>query len=153
MALFGRGKKKPTRILAPIDPKWARSPVGNFFTLLDLDPDQLKLSGQGGVYVIWHGGVKSKWVFVDDTDNLASALVNAMDNEDITQFQVNGGLFVAWAPIAENFRKGVVLFLTQTMKPIIENPNAPKSESDTLFAVPVFGPGSEPGVKENEEKA
>ena len=76
-----------------------------------------------------------------------------MDNEDITQFQVNGGLFVAWAPIAENFRKGVVLFLTQTMKPIIENPNAPKSESDTLFAVPVFGPGSEPGVKENEEKA
>lgn len=145
MALFGDKKKPETpKITSTLDPKWVKSKKGVFNRLLDFEPEEENIRGVGGVYVIWHGGVKPSWVFVGETPDLARSINDAIDNGEIEAFEINGKLFVTWSPVLEEFRRGVVLFLTQTLKPEIENPLAPKEESDTTYLIPVLLPGEQP---------
>jgi len=143
MAIFGGSSGGARRAnQKPSDPKWVRSPKGGFYQLLSLDPDELNLRDVGGVYVIWHGGVRPQWVYVGETPSLARALNNAMDDEEIAQYDINGKLFVSWSPVVEKLRRGVVLYLTQSMSPLVENPRAPKEETKDTYAIPVIAPGA-----------
>tara|TARA_B100000315_G_C14588277_1_gene594331 strand:+ start:1352 stop:1801 length:450 start_codon:yes stop_codon:yes gene_type:complete len=144
MALFGDKKNKPPKITNPIDPKWAKSTSGTFNRLLSFDPESANIRDVGGVYIVWHGGVKPAWVYVGETPNLARSINELLDNDDVTQFEINGKLYISWSPVLEDYRRGVVLYLTQTLKPEVENPRAPKEESDTTYLIPVLLPGEEP---------
>jgi len=100
MALFGRssgGARRANRKLS--GPKWVRSPKGRFYQLLNMVPDELNLRDVGGVYVIWHGGVRPQWVFVGKTPSMTHALNKAIVNPDITQYDVNGKLYFSWSPV------------------------------------------------------
>ena len=108
----------------PLDPEWARNKRGKFHRLSHLDTTAEGLNGKAGVYVIWHSGVKPGWVYVGRSDNLATAIDAATDDGDIMSYEINGGLFVTWSPVLNNRQNGVVRFLTDTMKPKIENPDA-----------------------------
>ncbi len=141
MSLFGDKTDRP-KITNPIDPKWVRSPKGGFYQLLQLDTDEANLDGVGGVYIVWHGGVKPAWVYAGESPNLARAINEVADNEDVTQYEVNGKLYVSWSPVLEEYRRGVVLYLTQVLKTLVENPRAPKEESDTTYLIPVTTPGA-----------
>ena len=144
MALFGGKKSGTPKIVKPIDPKWAKTSSGAFNRLLSFDPESANIRDVGGVYIVWHGGVTPAWVYAGETPNLARSINELLDNDDVTQFEINGKLYVSWSPVLEEFRRGVVLYLTQTLKPEVVNPRAPTAETDETYLIPVLLPGEEP---------
>ena len=119
--MFGRSKVKPFASDRPMDPNWATSASGRFHRLVTLDPEAEGLSRVGGVYAIWHSGVRPEWVFVGHTEDLAGTLHHVAGNDDIMGFDVNGGLYVSWCLIREEYRNGVVRHLHDTLKPLVDN--------------------------------
>lgn len=130
MGLFGFGghddddEDNVPIITEPVDPHWVLSPEGRFFPFLELDPEEMGLTGVGGVYVIWHAGVRPEWVYAGHGPDLAAEFHSAGNNNEITYYEKNGGLFVAWAPVKEMFRPGVVKFIEQSFKTLVANPGA-----------------------------
>lgn len=119
-------KKKPASGYTgpPIEVDWARNRREKFHRLTHLDTTVEGLRGQSGIYVIWHSGVKPGWVFVGKSNNLASALDEAQENEDIGEYEVNGGLYVTWTSVVDEHQNGVLRFLYDSMKPKVDNPQA-----------------------------
>lgn len=132
MALFGSDEKETPQFTKPVEPNWVRTPEGGFLHLLSLDPEELGLGNVGGVYLIWHGGVKPEWVYTGHTKDLAAALHQAGNNSEINYYDKNGSLFVAWAPVKEPYRPGVVKYIQDSFKTLIPNP-----EGFTAKTVPV----------------
>jgi hypothetical protein len=124
-----------------MDPQWARSPTGRFHRFIHLDPEERGLSGVTGVFVLWHGGVKPEWVYVAKAKDLAAALHEVAKDEDVMYYEVRGGLFVTWSPILPQYQDGVVRFLAESLKPVIENPAAVALKAK---AIPVFPPAYHP---------
>lgn len=141
MPLFGRGKVKPIHSGVPMDPNWAKSARGRFHRLIRLDPEAEGLSGLGGVYVIWHAGIRPEWVFVGHTDDLASTFHHVGRDSDIMGFEINGGLYVSWSLIREEYRDGVVRHLHDTLKPLVANVAVARMD---VPPVPVIAPRREP---------
>lgn len=139
MALFGRGNDAPPVYAEPQDPKWVRASSGHFHRLVHIDPEEEGLSRASGVYVIWHSGVKPGWVYAGRSNDLATALHEAGNSDDIMSYEVHGGLFVTWALVKDEFQNGVLKYLTDTMRPHIANPAAAKIDD---YPVPVLPPGS-----------
>lgn len=141
MGLFGFGgddnNSDVPAFTDPVDPGWVYAPGGGFFSFLEMDPEELGLSGQGGVYLIWHAGVKPEWVFAGHTNDLAAALHADGNNKDITNYEKHGGLFVAWAPVKPPYRPGVVKYLELSFKTEVPNPGA---YDDKTRPVPVTPP-------------
>jgi len=130
--MFSRFKKKkpaPAYEGPPLDPEWVRNARGKFYRLSMLDTVAEGLKGLSGVFVIWHSGVKPQWVYVGHSDDLASAIDAAAEDEDIGSYEINGGLFVTWSPVRKERQPGVVKFLHEAMKPAVQNP-AVKSIED-----------------------
>ncbi len=98
LGFFKKNKPGSAYTGPPIDVDWVRNSRGKFHRLLHLDTTSEGLKGLSGVYVIWHSGVKPGWVYVGRADNLASALDAAQDNEDIDEYEINGGLLSSPAP-------------------------------------------------------
>ena len=45
------------------DIKWRKSPRGEYYRLFMIDDfSELKLDNVGGVYLLWHGGIKPSWL-------------------------------------------------------------------------------------------
>lgn len=126
MGLFGRKKDKPAKGYdgPPIDPEWARNRNGKFFRLIHFDPVVEGLRGIGGVFVVWHSGVKPRWVYVAMANDLAPAMEAVMDRDDIMEYDINGGLFITWSPIKDKFRPGVLRYLHENMDTLVPNPEA-----------------------------
>ena len=91
-----------------------------------LDSEKAGLSGIGGIYAIWHGGVRPEWVYIGMSNDLAATFRDLAGNEDICNYNVRGGLFVSWALILEDYRGGVLRFLNDSMKPLVPNPEIPR---------------------------
>lgn len=130
--------KKPAVSGPPEDPKWSRSAKGHFRRFLTLDPEEEGLTGKGGVFVIWHGGLRPGWVFVGASADLAKEIHDTADIDAILEFEAKGGLFVSWSTIREEFQGGVLRYLNETMSPLVENPTLSKIEDDPI---PVILPG------------
>jgi hypothetical protein len=135
---FVYGSSSASGYSTAFDPHWARSPGGRFFRLNYLDPEAEQLSGASGVFVIWHGGVRPSWVYVDGGDDLATSLHAIVGNEDVMSFEVNGGLFVTWALIRPECLEGVLAHLIRALRPRIPPPVPPPV--DTML-IPVLIPG------------
>lgn len=140
MALFGLGSKKDPQISSVQDPGWVRSPGGRFHRFIVLDAEKEGLSGIGGIYAIWHGGVRPEWVYIGKSNDLAATFQELAGNGDIRNYNVRGGLFVSWALIREEFRNGVLYFLNDSMKPLVPNPDIP---GKGVTPIPVIGPLTE----------
>lgn len=137
MGLFGGDKVKSYAKSAPVDPHWARDAKGRFFRLMRLDTDQAGLPGKGGVFVIWHQGVKPQWVYVGAANNLGAAVDACLDNEEITGYETNGGLYVTWCLIKPDFQPRVQRYLINRLGPLVDDPKGPPKGTDP---VPVFPP-------------
>jgi len=114
------------------NPHWAKTAQGSYNRLAFLEPEHLGLSGTGGVYVIWHAGIRSEWVYVGKSNNLARALDTIMDNEDVMYYDSQGGLFVTWALVREEYHDGVLRFLIDSMKPLVRTPRPPSNKVKPL---------------------
>jgi len=136
--MFGRSKKSkpaPAYTGPAIDPGWVRNRQGKFYRLMSLDTDAVGLNGLSGVYVIWHSGVKPQWVYVGASDNLGHAIERAAHDDDISSYEVNGGLFVTWSPILKERQNGVVRYLSEVMRPAIDNPAAAKIDDGPINVI------------------
>lgn len=146
MAIFGSFTKKPSGPARPpaglpADPKWSRTASGHFRRFTNMDPEAEGLSGKGGVFVILHGGLRPSWVYAAASADLARALHDVADDDDVMAYEVNGGLFVTWAFIRDEFQGGVAKYLNETMDPQVENPAATLADDEP---VAVYFPGKEP---------
>ncbi len=141
MALFNPGKKKQGSQFASVqDPGWVKSPGGRFHRFMVLDAEKVGLPGIGGIYAIWHGGMRPEWVYIGKSDDLTATFRDLAGNEDIRAYNVRGGLFVSWALILEEYRGGVLRFLNDSMKPLVPNPEIP---GGNVTPIPVIGPLTE----------
>ena len=118
------------------DPAWARSPRGLFFRLIHLDPEEEGLSGVGGIFVVWHAGLRPQWVFVSAADDLAAAIHRLADDADVMSYEVNGGLFVSWALVRPEYRSGAVAYLTGRLRPAIGSDVPPAAGLPVIAIAP-----------------
>lgn len=150
MMWFGKKKDEDDEPKGPVgpprDPKWVKSPVGGFFKLAILDPEELGLSKVGGVYVVWHAGVRPRYVIIGNTEDLAGTFHNLGRDDEIMYYDRHGGLYVTWAFVRDKVRPGVVRYLEDVLKPLFPTPSPPKKGT---VPVAVFPPGyTPPGEKE-----
>lgn len=147
MALFGKKKKDFGPVVAPIDPKWAKSSDGRYPHFFDLDPEAARLMGASGVFIIWHGGIQPGWVYVGWSDNIGESLRELADDDDVDFYERRGRLFVSWCFIRQDYQQSVVAFLTKALKPKVANPAAEGlSIADLIPVVP-------PGITEEQKKS
>jgi len=55
-----------------------------------------------------------------------------MDNEEVMYYDSQGGLFVTWALVRKEYQDGVLRFLIDTLKPLVDTPNPPKKKVKPL---------------------
>ncbi|MEE9544829.1 MAG: hypothetical protein V3V55_04430 [Rhodospirillales bacterium] len=123
----------------PRDANWVKSPGGGFYRLLNLDPEEAGLSGVSAVYIIWHAGMRPKWVYVGRAKDLAKALHDLAGNDEIMDREIHGGLFVTWSLIREEFQDGVVSYLIENLEFLVDNPAARRNKDRPI---PVIVPGN-----------
>ena len=114
------------------DPKWGRTRTGGFNRLNDLDPEAAGLKGANGVLVIWHAGVRPRWLYIARSDDLAASFRELGARDDLMSYEANGGIYATWALIRDELQDGVVGFLTKILKPLLPNPDVPGPEVDPV---------------------
>ena len=119
-----------------IDPEWARNKRGKFHRLNTLESVAEGLVGFSAVYVIWHSSVKQGWVYVGRKNDLAMALDEAADNEDIQEYEPIGGLLISWSHIVANRQNGVLRYLHDAMKPKVNSRAVHDIEDDPIKVIP-----------------
>lgn len=124
----------------PVDPGWRRDGDGTFHRLAEIDVDAAALRGQGGVFVLWHGGIRPRWVNVGATDDLGAALAASAQDTDVRGFEVHGGLFATWCLLPAEDRAGVEAYLRSLMCPILHTAAEPARLWPRRRVVPVLMP-------------
>ena len=98
--------------------------------LMDMDPVALGLAGQGGIYAVWHLGVRPQWLRVGAAANLGAALSQLVQMPWIEAHRDNQGVFVAWCCPSHNQSAGFVRYLVETLAPAFQS--APFSGDQAL---------------------
>lgn len=144
IGLFSRKKAADEAVGDPVDINWVRNSKGRFHNVLRLDVVAEGLRGKGGVYVIWHGGVQPDWLYVGFSSDLGRQIDPLIDDPRFEEFMDRSGVYVTWAFVSEEFRHGVVRYLTERLDPEIENPAAQPlcKGPDRVVPIAVFPPGN-----------
>ena len=117
--------------------KWRQSARGEFYRLMMMEQDEIEaMRGLGGVLVMWHGGISPAWIYAGQTDDMADTLMRLKRNQNVRQYEVNGGIFVTWSPIVSEFRDGVVNYLVMKTIPMINS-----DYDEDQDPIPVLLPG------------
>ncbi len=128
----------------PADPKWVRTASGRFFRLAKLDPESEGLTDKGGVYVVWHGGMRPRWLVVGHSNNLARTFHDLGEESELLAYEVNGGIWLTWSPILGEFRAGVVAYLAASLKPLLSLGGTPDRNAKPIA---VMAPGGQQAQK------
>lgn len=148
MALKGLVGKLSEKIAGSLAVKPERGPwqpaQGGYPRLTLMDADLLAgLQETGGVFALWHSGVRPQWIGVAAADSLGQAFEGLQTDPDILLYDRNDGVFVAWSECASENRSKVVAYLQSVLEPAIERlpsdqafPLAPEEEV-LEFPVPV----------------
>jgi hypothetical protein len=95
------------------------------------------LNGRGGVYLIWHLGVRPQWLCVGQSADLAKSFATLAKAPDIVLFRANGGVFAAWSFMDPERRPGVVRYLSELLKPSLQgSAMAPANVTPIPIALP-----------------
>jgi hypothetical protein len=137
VSIFGtKDRKPPPSALVPLN--WARNKNGNFSKFVTLSVKRSGIAG-GGIFVLWHSGTKPRWVMVGASADLAKDIDKLLDDPELLEYNVHGGLFVSWAPVRPEYHAGVIKYLRESMKPLIDrDPPSPEN----LEPIPVTAPGA-----------
>ena len=76
-----------------------------------------------GVYIIWHGGIQPKVVYVG-MGNIRERLRHHRNDPSIQRYSYNG-LFVTWASVEKSKQPGIEAHLISKWKPLanVQKPN------------------------------
>lgn len=119
---------------------WHRTARGHYHRLLHMRLPVNDAQSVGGVYIIWHKGVKPTWVAVGQTDDMNHVLEKALDDSALLSYDARGGLFVSWAPIKPEFRSGIVRYLLESLSPEMGDPGYGSPTDLKARQVPVLPP-------------
>lgn len=78
-----------------------------------------------GVYVIWHGALNPKTVYVGQ-GVIKDRLKEHRENQEILKYQ-NYNLYATWAKVSSNLRDGIEKYLITKLSPIVGE-KAPDSD-------------------------
>lgn len=111
---------------------------GLYPSVFDLGVHAPALKGKGGVYALWHLGVRPQWLRIGAGPDLLAAVMAAADDLASSPFRANGGIFAAWAFVAPGRWQGVVTHLEGKLAPVFRR-SVHASETPAPVAV-VFPP-------------
>lgn len=125
MVLKGLVGKLSEKIVGSLAGRPDRGPwqpaQGGYPRLILMDADVLKgLQKTGGVFALWHTGIRPQWIGVAGADDLGQAFEALQADPDILLYDQNDGVFVAWAECAVENRSRVVAYLMSVLEPAIE---------------------------------
>lgn len=83
-----------------------------------------RLRAVSGVYVIWHLGVRPRWLRVAATADLETALAAAKADSVIAELVVHGGVFVSWFPCAPAEALSHQAYLVARLEPMFRHVTA-----------------------------
>jgi hypothetical protein len=124
------------------NPHWAMTAAGKFHRLLFTKPEKLGLAGVSAIVVLWSGGLKPKWLYVEKSRDLGRDLDSYLENDEIADHDERGGVYVSWALVRPEYQDGVLKYLLESMAPLIDNPRPPGKD---VTALPVLAPGDVAG--------
>jgi hypothetical protein len=107
--------KKPK----PPEDKWHPANAA-YPSLFDLSGHAAALDAKGGIFALWHLGVRPQWLRVDASANLLDSLKAVADVPEIRAYRRNGGLFVAWSYPEVTRQPGIVLHLRTKLEPALQ---------------------------------
>jgi hypothetical protein len=136
VSIFGTKDKKPPS--APVPLSWVRNKNDKFHKFVTLDVERAGVKG-GGIFILWHSGAKPRWVMVGASADLAGDIAKLLDDQELLQYNAHGGLFLSWAPVRPEYHAGVIKYLRESMKPLIDR--GPPSPAD-VDPIPVTAPGA-----------
>ncbi len=113
--LFRGAPSAAAAVDEPDDPQWWRPSGGYYLRLLSIQLDLGALRGIGGVYVLWHRGVKPGWLYAAATADLGRSLAECRDHPAILSYESRGSVYVTWSRVAPKFRASVVNYLRDAM--------------------------------------
>lgn len=96
----GKLKSLVRQFAAPANP-WR--PDHHAYPLLAMfEPAVAGLAGLPGLMAVWHLGVRPQWLKVAASADLAVSIAAAARAGAITSYRPNGGVYLAWAPLARS---------------------------------------------------
>jgi len=119
MAIGKKLKSLVDKIRTPEGPATPWLPKGAPYPLLaSFDPAAVQPAP--GLIAVWHLGVRPQWLKVATTANLQAAIRSAVQNAALTSYRPNGGVYLAWAPLAANDLRGAARHLIDRLKPVLQ---------------------------------
>jgi CheY-like chemotaxis protein len=100
--------------------EWEKCKRGAWCTLLELDLDHEHFNDIEGVYVIWQGE-ENPVALRAGQGLIRECLARARKDKDLLAYGEKHELFVTWAEVNQRFRDGVFRYISEALKPEIEN--------------------------------
>ncbi|HCX14006.1 MAG TPA: hypothetical protein DGZ24_01660 [Rhodospirillaceae bacterium] len=105
-------KQKKTVFWQPVDQVYPR--------LCDFETLATSFSNRGGIYTIWHLGVRPQWLRVSATKNYAETFAALSALEEVALYDRNRGVFFAWAHAPSEQWAGIVQSLATCLAPALQ---------------------------------
>lgn len=145
MALKSLVNKLSDKITSTLTTKSDRGPwqpeSGPYPLLLEMTDDDLKpLAGKSGVFILWHRGVRPQWIFTGFGADLAAAFTLLRADSDIQAYDLNEGVYAAWALVPIEGCLGIVRHLCIQGQPAIVSGPLAESLSPKAQVAPVQFP-------------
>lgn len=95
--------------------------AGPYPRLMLLDKAVVKaLPSSGGLYALWHRGVRPQWVYIGHAADLSGAVAVAQEDHDVSLYDLNDGVYLAWTECPPETRAGAVLYLRTLLEPALQ---------------------------------
>ncbi len=88
--------------------------------LVEMDFAGHGLVGKGGIFALWHLGVRPQWLKVGGSRNLAETLSAFSQHDDVLTYDRNRGVFAAWAFSQPEKWEGQIKFLAEQLNPSLQ---------------------------------
>lgn len=105
--------KTPGDLWQPVDQAYP--------SLFDLKTHTLGLTGKGGVYALWHLGVRPQWLHIGAGPSLGVCLASAATALVASPWRGNGGLYAAWVFMDSARWPGIVQGLRSRLAPALQD--------------------------------
>jgi hypothetical protein len=114
-------------------------------SLFDLARSGAQLQGKGGVYLVWHLGVRPRWLRAGQAGDLGQSFSTLAAADVFVACRVHGGVFASWCFASAEQRPGIVRFLAERLRPALQDvivPGEPRDETAAAISFS-FPPGTQ----------
>jgi hypothetical protein len=92
---------------------------GHYPRLLLFDPRAL--AGRSGLYLLWHLGVRPQWLRAGFSTDLGATVRLLAATSAVVDYGPNDGPFLSWSYCAAESASGLVNFLADRLRPVLQD--------------------------------